>query len=77
MNSASWEALAPKTVVVIEQDMSGQRAKAVCPATVHSLPASIMAPTCLWLVSNNMNPYPVYPERTGEEDRPILPYSPV
>ena len=24
-----------------------------------------------------MNDYPVYPEQSGEEDRPVLPYSPV
>ena len=33
----------------------------------------------MWTVSKHMeeNQYPVYPEQTGEEDRPVLPYSPV
>ena len=26
---------------------------------------------------NIMNDYPVYPEHTGEDDRPCLPYAPV
>ena len=31
----------------------------------------------MWTVSKPMNEYPVYPEQSGEEDRPILPYAPV
>ena len=31
----------------------------------------------MWTVSRHMNDYPVYPEQVGEEDRPIIPYSPV
>jgi len=33
----------------------------------------------MWMVSRHMNKpqYPVYPEQNGEEDRPVLPYSPV
>jgi hypothetical protein len=59
--------------------MLGVNAKVVVLPTVHLVLVLIMAVNFMLMVSRHMNPnnYPVYPEQTGEEDRPILPFSPV
>ena len=79
MNSVSLGAHALKIVQVIVPAMHGARAKAVVWHKVHGALVLIMVANCTLTVSSCMkeNEYPVYPEQHSEEDRPILPYSPV
>ena len=59
--------------------MLGVKARAGVWHKALGAPASTRAVNYMWMVSKRMeeNQYPVYPEQTGEEDRPVLPYAPV